>query len=312
MRTLYFPMTCISEPVALALKGLFGPVTVYLPVPESFFPSNMGHRALAVHIDSRAPFPEDGGRLVQAIREFKAWGARHYGDGVSLKKLFSEGFYNQAFTAQIRSDILKNGPKEDAAPDPLFSARLFLMMAHEHDARQEELDQDLARSEAAERELFARLNGLSSSPDEGRMASVRTDVGAVMPEVRLAAWARLCCQDRPEAGAFVTTSPAVMDQVRDRFPDLREAARIETLPAAPEPSDRDALNRYLAVLMQSPGSDPVSAPTWDGSRPLSRTRLTVHVLPDVGPLALCRKLAGWDGPGGGEDARHAVIVLCDI
>ncbi|MDO9265091.1 MAG: hypothetical protein Q7U02_14070, partial [Desulfosalsimonadaceae bacterium] len=214
MKPVYFPFTYIPEPIARQISRLFGRTIVYLPMPAGF-PKAMRQLETDGCIDLRVPYPEDGDRLVQSCREFKTWGGQHYGDGASLKKAFSEGFYNQSFTAQIRSDILKFDKAVDVSPDPAFSARLFLLMAQELDAQQHDIDLELALSMAAERELFARLNGRESMPDLPGEQAKNADYGTVMTAARLSAWSHLFYKDAPESCFLVTNSRASVDQMME-------------------------------------------------------------------------------------------------
>lgn len=313
MKPVYFPFTYISAPLAETLGAFFGPTVAYLPAPEAFFPSNMRHPAAGL-IESRIPCVEEGERLVQACREFRAWGTQHFGEGASLKKIFSEGFYTQDLTAQIRSDILKQGKPAAVSSDSLFAARLFLMMAHELDARQEELDRELFLSAAAERALYATMNGLEIPPETGVEAMKTADPGAVMADARLSAWFRLFCLDMPQPCFFVTTSPAVVEQMQEHFPGLLSPARFENMPKAPEASFRELLTRYIAAVGQASETDinRIAPPAaGSGEAVHSSIRMDVHVLPHAGPPEIGRALANGEFPSADGASPNTVIVLCE-
>ncbi|MEZ4566084.1 MAG: hypothetical protein R2860_03685 [Desulfobacterales bacterium] len=66
---------------------------------------------------------------------------------------------------------MKDVEKDAPAPDPLFLARLFLMMAQELDVKQTEIALELASSQSAEKDLFARMTGNRMMPAGTRTIS---------------------------------------------------------------------------------------------------------------------------------------------
>lgn len=298
MKPVYFPFTHIQEPIARQISRLFGPTIVYLPMPTGF-PEAMRQLEADGCIDLRVPYPEDGDRLVQSCREFKIWGGQHYGEGASLKKAFSEGFYNQSFTAQIRSDILKYDKAVDVTPDPVFSSRLFLLMAQELDVQQHDLDREMALSRAAERELFARLEGRELMPDLPGEHPKNTDYGSVMTAARLSAWSHLFYKDVPESCFLVTDSRASVEQMTESFPDIRQAAKFEHMASELSQSQRKELFQYLESLRHSPdaGADAIACPVLKGIEAAERASLTLYLLPHAGPTEIFSVLSHADDPG---------------
>ncbi|MFZ2631023.1 MAG: hypothetical protein WA081_16080 [Desulfosalsimonadaceae bacterium] len=314
MKPVYFPFTYIPEPVARQLEQLFGPTIVYRPIPADF-PEAMRRLQADGCIDLRIPYPEEGDRLVQSCREFKTWGGQHYGDGASLKKAFSEGFYNQSFTAQIRSDILKHDKAVDVSPDPVFAARLFLLMAQELDTQQYDLDRELALSMAAERELFARMNGQESIPDSPGEHQKNTDYGSVMTAARLSAWSHLFYKDAPESCFLVTNSRASVDQMMESFPNIRQVARFEDIPCDLSQSQRNELAQFLASLRHSPdaGDEIIASPELKGAETAARIHLTLYLLPHAGPTEIFSVLshAGDAGQIAARAQLNTIIALCE-
>jgi len=315
MKPVYFPFTHICEPLARRLCQLFGQMTVYLPMSDNI-PGNMNQLQADGCIELRIPFPDDGDRLMILGRDFKTWGEQHYGEGASLKNAFSEGFYNQTFTAQIRSDILKHDKPVEASPDPAFNARLFLLMAQELDAQQDDLDRKLALSADAEQELFARMNG-QERPDSFAKPIQSTDYGSVMTESRLSAWSHLFCKDVPESCFLVTTSRACVGHMMELFPDIRQASVFENISRDISDSERAALTQYLSALCQASdaGADfnLNPPPELKSAGNAGRLHLTLYFLPRTGPTEICSKLSQADDPGQIRDRvqQNIIIALCE-
>jgi len=315
MKPVYFPFTYIPEPVARQLDRLFGRTILYLPISAGFSETMRQLQADGC-IDLRVPYPDDGDRLKQSCREFKAWGEQHYGDGASLKKAFSDGFYNQSFTAQIRSDILKHGTAVEAVPDPVFAARLFLLMAQELDAQQHDLDLELALSMAAERELFALMTGQEGTPDSLGEQMKNADYGTVMTAARLSAWAYLLCKDALESCFLVTNSRASVDQMMESFPDITQVARFEGISCDLSQSQRKELAQYLASLRNSPdiGAGAISCPELKAAETAAdRIHLTLYLLPHAGPTEIFSVLphAGDSGQIAARAQFNTIIALIE-
>lgn len=297
------------------MARLFGATIVYLPMPAGY-PEAMRQLQADGCIDMRVPYPDDGDRLMQSCREFKAWGEQHYGDGASLKKAFSDGFYNQSFTAQIRSDVLKYDHAVEAAPDLVFAARLFLLMAQELDAQQHDLDRELALSTAAERELFARMNGQERTPDSSEEQMKNADYGAVMTAARLSAWSYLFGKDAPESCFLVTNSRASLDQMVESFPDIRQVAGFEGISCELSRSQRDELTQCLVSLTQTPnlGDEAIAFPELKTVLSADRINLTLYILPHAEPTEIFVALSHAVDPGQIKDSArlNTVIALCEV
>jgi hypothetical protein len=288
-------------------------MTVYLPTAANI-PINISQLQTDGCIALRFPFPDDGDKLVGFSRELKAWGEQHYGDGASLKNAFNEGFYNQTFTAQIRADILKQEKPVETSSDPVFNARLFLLMAQELDAQQDDLDRKLALSAGAEQELFARMKG-QEKPDFLASPIQRTDYGSVMTASRLSAWSHLFCKDAPESCFLVTTSRACLDHMMESFPNIRQASVFDNISWDISESERAALIQYLSALGQDSdaGADSISPPILTSAETAEPLQLTFYFLPDTGPAEICSVLshAGDSGQIRDRARQNTIIALCE-
>jgi mRNA-degrading endonuclease YafQ of YafQ-DinJ toxin-antitoxin module len=106
MKPIYFPFTYIPESVADSLSRFLGRIIVLQPVLNNQ-PELLHRLEEDRQIEIHVPFTEDEDRLNACSKDFQQWGRTHQGDEASLKDIFKDGFSNQTFTAQIRTDILK-------------------------------------------------------------------------------------------------------------------------------------------------------------------------------------------------------------
>ncbi|MGD9008737.1 MAG: hypothetical protein PVG41_12495, partial [Desulfobacteraceae bacterium] len=129
--------------------------------------------------------------------------------------------------SQILTQI-KRRESGDAAekPDRLFQSALFLALAHDHDMHQDEAGRQLGSVAAKEAELYANISGNAEDADfsstlrpSAADAAVHQEHGIRMVAQRLQAWACLAQSCPPTAAVYVTTSPAVLDHVLERYPD---------------------------------------------------------------------------------------------
>ncbi len=316
MIPIYFPMTYIPEPVAQALHSLFGPVTVLQPVAENPPPA-LGKLAADGLIHLQIPCAGDGDKLVQVLEAFYQWGRLHHGSEISLKAFFETGTSQDSFTAQIKTDILKNGNPDAPDPDPLFPARLFLLMAQDLDARQNELTHDLAASEDAEKHLFSRIKGDETPSDDSVKTRFSGDSGSYRTGPRLSAWCRLFKEWAPASGSFflVTDSRAAVEEIREQVPELAPVGAIERISCRQPAAGGAALEKYLAKLAAGPLSGGRVLPDLiAGTGP--EVGLRFYALPDADAGDFCCRIAGQpvSRPGAGTVKKtvNTVVVFIEI
>jgi hypothetical protein len=309
MKPIYFPFTYIAESVARNLSGLFGPLIVFQPVRDRL-PDDLRRSAENGWIDLKTPAAGDDDRLLAFFEEFKDWGHRHHGAETSLKAVFEAGFYNQDFVAQIRTDIVKNQKKAFESPDPEFLARLFLIMAQDLDARQMEIDRDMALSADRERELFTRMTGEEKNLDLAGNPLFQTDPGAHMTGQRLAAWFRLMACAPPESAFLVTDSPAVAALMTDRLENLERIASFDGV-AWRQPADRvQKFNQMAAHLAVTPWSG-----RWQGELPNlavgdgEDVDFNLYIVPGSAPGDLARFFSKIDDPEKTPENKYLNTIL---
>jgi hypothetical protein len=300
MTPIYFPFTYIPRPKAAMLSGILGPVTVLQPVGEDQ-PAALRQMAADGLIDIRVPYAADQESLRRCLADFKAWGQLHHGAETSLSDFFKSGFSQESFTAQIRTDILKDVEKDAPAPDPLFLARLFLMMAQELDVKQTEIALELASSQSAEKDLFARMTG--ESDDAGRNADdlLKNDFGAHQPGSRIAAWFRIFETMAAEYPLLVTDSRRAMEAVLDKITGFEKVRTFEQIPDRLPEAIIPAFVRGLTDLAVTPWETGASSSVADqitlpdpgaGASTEKKIRFHLYGLPHVSPADLCRRMSG--------------------
>lgn len=209
----FFPFTFISADMARACAARFGGVVVYQPA-RGCLSEEMAALEQEGKIVLRYPLTGDDRRLINLSRQFLDWGKMHQGAAGALKKFAENGFYNQEFAPEIKSEILK-GLKEPAAdPGPVFNARLFLLLAQEYDSQAADLEAELSQTDIAARDLFSSIKG---GTDENTGFShglddynKYQDTGGYMTESRLRAWQYLMDADPESPEILVTPSPAAV------------------------------------------------------------------------------------------------------
>lgn len=232
----FFPFTFISRKWAQACMDRFGPAVVYQPAAGGLTAS-MQNLAEEDKIELRYPVKGDDRKLTDLAAQFQSWGQVHYGTSAGVKLHAESGFYNQEFAPEISNEILKGGKKDFPDPDPMFAARLFLLMAQEYDRQAEELENRLNATQMAAKQMFAKIKGqnsqedmsgtsefFTSMPDTGR--SVSEDLGAYMTEARIRAWMRLAEVDRDLPFLWITSSRAVIDTLEEHFEPLTPIANL--------------------------------------------------------------------------------------
>ncbi|MFO7862033.1 MAG: hypothetical protein R6U41_12505 [Desulfosalsimonas sp.] len=233
--TAFFPFTFISERWAAKTCACFGPPVVYQPA-DSVAPPFMEDLDRQGRIILRRPVHGDDQNLMDLARQYQNWGQMHQKHAAAMKSFAEAGFYNQEFAQEISTEILKGGKDEPAAPDPVFIARLFLLMAQEFDRQAAELENDLAATDHTAQQMFARIRGqgsdsgpaagFSGDRDASGGSAAPEDPGGYMPDARIRAWLRLAERDPDCPKIWITSSPAVVAAVDEHFETLAIPDRL--------------------------------------------------------------------------------------
>ncbi len=320
MKTAFFPFTCLSHPVVIALKRLFGPFTVYQPlsdtVPAAMIKWQHDHQ---LHLC----FPAAGNEseIHQMLSEYRRW--------VESRPLTQREFLkfqnahaslsNDDQSFRIRDEIRRRirGKGSDPAVDPLISARLFLALAQAYDSRRLEITDDLTRLEKTEENLFNILRGDigPGAPKEEMMPVEAGETGSFMIDQRLSAWSRLMLEDDPLPVIYATTSREAFETITQDTP------RVDLLPgfdAAPFPLPSMEASRqlmaYLEAVAASTRSSDYPEPFKISANQSGRwMRLTLGIVPETSAHKVFSRYAGDDGliAEKGKAHPHTLLALVE-
>jgi hypothetical protein len=270
----YFPMTFLPPSIIRGLAGCFEKTAVYQP-SALHIPPSVQTGAEAGTLVVRIPVTGEAEQLEAVLRDYRRWADTHAGAEKAFLKAggVDVPFYDEFSVHRIRTDLRKTlaGEPEAEGPDPTFSARVFLCMAQEFDRHDWEVESNLSSFRTMEKDLMYHLRGDAADEDfpgrvPGSSPRLLRDPGTRRTGDRLRAWARLVLADPEPPAVWVTTSPAVIEEMRDRFPEITEADRIESIPVpsgegAISPEFQNILQKYLNGLIsasEGPGPPPVS------------------------------------------------------
>ncbi|MFW5908243.1 MAG: hypothetical protein ACOCR8_01270 [Desulfosalsimonas sp.] len=207
----------------------FSEFTVYQPA-KGAVPEQMVELERVGKIVLRYPVTGEDNRLIDLSRRFRDWAGMHEKTAAAVKKFAENGFYNQEFVPEIKTEILKGAKEPEAPPGPVFNARLFLLLAQEYDRQAAELEAELSRTDSAEKELFSRIKGFEQEDtgfSDGFGTPARSpDTGAYMIESRLRAWLYLMDSDPEPPMVMVTSSPAAVDAMKEMFENMEPMERF--------------------------------------------------------------------------------------
>ncbi|MBI9082897.1 MAG: hypothetical protein JEZ11_04820 [Desulfobacterales bacterium] len=256
----YFPFTTIGTVTMDSLMACPGPAIVYRPSRLNL-PDHLRLAADAGRIDIRTPVVEDEAELEKRIQAYRDWAQLHAGGQAGWLKARGDTvpFHDQGSTSGIRSDLRRrmDGVDRSTEPDALFTARIFLEVAQERDHRQWEVEQELVRLDAKEKELYRQLRP-DADADLGLQPAFTAEVdpGLTMIGERMAAWARLMLADtgtRP--GWLVTDSFEAIEWIRERIAGVCPVADGQplSLSLVDNASQQRDLADFVAGLSQEEG-----------------------------------------------------------
>ncbi|NOY69825.1 MAG: hypothetical protein GXP53_10130 [Deltaproteobacteria bacterium] len=232
MKPMYFPFTCIREQNACAVFRRLGPFCLCRENEEDSF-CNAVDSAGASYIEYVYPVADGSGRVAALAKEYLKWGNLHKGGMAMLSRLGKGQFYNNEFSANISTLIKKSDNGESDANDPVFMARLFLALARRFDTREDEVLHEIEVADVAGRSLVAELTGKpledTSTANFFSNSSPPGDSGGVATQMRLSSFFRLLCRQKQIPRLYVTSSPAVMESLVDRFSGISLLFRLENV-----------------------------------------------------------------------------------
>ncbi len=309
MKPIYFPFTYISNEDVFAVNACFPQVVVYQPTAD--IPEQMQGPTDNGTIELKTPIAGDDDRLFQLCREYRNWMDIHHGVETSILKAGPSGipFFDEFSSFQIRDTVRqKQSNHQTEKHDPLFNARLFLLLTQEYDAQEHEIHRDFQYFNTKEKNLFQSLKGdedfYSDETDKNYIGPFSGyDQGKHMTEKRLDAWSRLLFEDRDIPGLFLTTSRSVFEHMVGNTPEVEKILQFDKIPVPGDKTEtfinwQNDLAAYLELFLKTnPQTSEVSIPSPPDIACDQSAALTIYNIPDKTPVDLFTRFIKDNSPG---------------
>ncbi len=288
MNPVYFPFTYISEATIEALASCFKQTVVYQAISQNI-PESMKKWGEKGILDIKIPVTGDEQKINAIIRDYKNWASIHQGSEKSFLKFQKEKipFFEDTSEKRIMSEIrkYKDAKKEDEIPDTLLNARIFLQIAQEFDIQNQDVNQGLDEFKGLEQKLMKHLH--DDDPEflipNAEFQVIQEDMGNYMTSERIEAWLNLMQHDPELSGIFITDSPAVLEHITDKVPDMKLIHHWDAIPVSQkrEASDiwQNDFIRYLHNLAESDAPEPSA----DDMTVMSDNAIKIYLAPGKTP-----------------------------
>jgi hypothetical protein len=283
-----------------------GVLAVYAPLPEQV-PETMRRFAAQGLLDLRTPGSLDAGRLALALDQFRQWADMHRGSIADMAGFLKSSagrppLVDPTSPTQISSEVRRFGEsRKETEVAPLFRAALFLAMAQSYDRHHDDMARELGAVSDMEKRMLERLTGDGGEDPGGALRTTGSDSGLqsgeepglFMTDERIGAWAELALADSPPAHLFLTTSPAVMGQLGERFPDAVFLGHWSLETGTGEDVPVKERRRRIAGLAEGAG---IEEGAFDGcmtaARPGDALTMSLFVLDGCPPRSMLSRLLG--------------------
>ena len=339
MTPIYFPHTYIPETVVKAVYSYFRPFTVYTP-SQGIVPQSMCEWQQKGLIEILVPSNGEGERLLLLLKDFHNWATLHGHDHFSGFDYFKSQmdvvpFFDDTSVTQILADIKSETSNDTATSEArYFSARFFLSIAQEMDAKNDSLAIDMRRHQDLEKKLFSELTG-DDDPASSQIGPVVSDTSARMDYMmaeRLNAWWLLVSGVTKQNGGylpavFITTSRPAIDYLMDVTP---EAQKIITLEGGPAVVLNEGMDKYwngelrerLRLLASTePNLEIISNMDWPAApkydHKTTQLKLTIYLIPGKSPSVffnstICQTGISDDERETSSRTQNTVLALIEV
>ncbi|MFH1154248.1 MAG: hypothetical protein V1793_10560 [Pseudomonadota bacterium] len=230
MKSIIFPFTYVAKTDAELIRACFTDASVLTVSSAPELATVQG--AVQDTLDNIALSDDVLGPVMSSIREYRRWADINRGARGVLKTLIKDTpwFTSDTGVSSLRARIMegangrKTRPGSSGHPrDMIMEALVFLRFAQDLDRENELIDTTLDSLGRSQADLFAGLRGDTGSQESlmfPKDHQGQDDPGALMTQKRILAWSVRfsLTTGREEALAgqlFVTTSPAVLDFLKD-------------------------------------------------------------------------------------------------
>ncbi len=263
MTPIYFPFTWADAHTIQAITAVFPRIAMYQPL-DCRAPAWLRPFEQAGTLELRIPVTSDSQKLEMMVADYQNWARLHQGSDLAfLKTRQPAAPFIDHLSSRIRSDILhyQDAPA-DPAPDPVFSARLFLEIAAAYDAQQAEFNGDLEKIQHLEKRFMAALGDTAELEEPvpiGNQPLFQEAPGDFMLAERLQAWSILYLQDRRQRTAddlWVTSRMSVIEWIQDEL-GMEQVLEINCIPIQKTIDDstrfwQESIMAYLSQLQADP------------------------------------------------------------
>ncbi len=270
MKPIYFPYTFVPSEIVEAGAACFGEMIVYQPSGLGI-PPQMADAAKKGLLDIHVPVKDDTKQIFSVLNEYKSWAEVHKDtDGIRLALRTNTKrqmpFMDECSIMKIREDIQRRINRTDTIeekPDPLFSARVFLRMAHEFDMHHYDINQGIRQLNITEQDLMRNLQGGDEvfDKDSIRDGAFRADDPSdFMITERIEAWSGLMLHEQKHnevSGLFVTSYRSVFAYMVENFSEGEMVLKAENIPIHENRIEkiqgwRDVFNKNIQRYTQDP------------------------------------------------------------
>ena len=330
MKPVYFPFTHISEDILKKISVFFRPLTVLLPSGLNIS-GDMEKWVESGLLEMRLPAGDDDDRLQAMLKDYRVWANLHQrGQKAYLNHLMDEiPFFNDTSMSQIVKDIKEN-PQDGGfrnCPDPLFSAKAFLLIAQEFDRQQCEVNQGVQSFEKKEHDLMKNLKGENDDGDVGPLSDATPwadNAMNYMVEERLRVWARLffsniSLDDQEITALFITGSSLTSEYLLEKFSDAERIFEFDSFPISNLKNDKtkgwrkhliDTLDNLAKSRWASSSNVVVQGPDRKGCG--EKMALSLDIIPETSPIDFVSSLFPSNPNGMAENSiepefNHTII-----
>ena len=327
MIPIYFPFTCMSEPVAGLLAAVFDRIGVLSPSKKGIKLAMQNPFAKG-WLSVIAPFDDEDTELDKIVQSYRAWADLHGEDRLKqfVTQKLQSSFFAESSAFKLLDEIRFRSRRstQDSKPDPvqggekteqiaqyqgvnILRSRILLLIAQEYDRQNWEIRQDLAAATSLERNFLKELHATDDGAMQNPLPAIAWPEDACstyMLAERFAAWT--CFLDQEAVSSFrifVTTSEPVMIKMVQALPSSKPLATINKIGinpmAGPDTSPgigrlwQKKLAQWLAdqtVSVETAGSSaPPVQPAVQNGEPLISLKI---YRTDKSPLQWFRRAAG--------------------
>jgi hypothetical protein len=286
MKPGYFPYTYISQSTFNTITAVLGQMAIYQPSTENV-PKLLKDLESRDRLEIRIPLKSHEKQLYKLIREFQRFSDLHQTsirDFLQYQKYRSEDTTPSKIRTEIRRRI--GGKRSEEKTDPLFNARLFLMLAQEFDLYRGDLDNEIRTANRLERTFLTDLRGEDTEriPVNARV-DPEDSIDYMIPE-RLRAWCLLALQDEQIPAILVTISRPAFDRFVENVPGAEiltnvDAVTIDRSPDIDILESPTGLIHYLERFVHGPKTHeqkPIG--TLQCHTDLPAIRITIGIIPN--------------------------------